>query len=453
MCAKILFIEGIIKKRHSIKALLASNGLAVISLSKPIDTLQSVRDQRPSLVILDASQEQTEDRLALVEQIRSVDKDVPVILIADYSSEALLIQALRSGVSDYFKLPLIPEVFVAGVKHWLKRIAPAGLGPVESSAGRGGLVGRSALIDKIARAVDKAARSDSNVLITGDTGTGKELVAELLHRNSRRYDRRMVCINCAAIPDSLLESELFGYEKGAFTGAHISREGKLEQADGGSIFLDEIGDLSAYSQAKILRAIETREVQRLGAKRNLPVNIRVIAATNHSLEDMVAKGEFRQDLFFRLNVARLHLPPLRERKEDIPLLCEHFIREFNPEFGLSVRGVSEEVVESLLRHVWLGNVRELRNVIEAAFINRPLDWIRLGDLPESFLQAISEAEGKQSKREQERDKVLSALLATNWNKSKAAEKLNWSRMTLYRKMEKYDIKGNRVTHPVPADAV
>lgn len=443
MCAKIFIVEGTITKRHSIEALLASNGLAVISFSKPSDALHSVRDRRPSLIILDASQEQTEDRLALVEQIRSVDKEVPVILIADYSSEALLIQALRLGVSDYFKLPLMQEGFVASIKHWLKRIPPADLSPVESPAGCGRLVGRSASIEKIERAANKAAQSDSNVLITGDTGTGKELVAELLHRNGRRHDKQMVCINCAAIPDSLLESELFGYEKGAFTGAHVSREGKLEQADGGTIFLDEIGDLSAYSQAKILRAIETREVQRLGAKRNSPVNIRVIAATNHSLEDMVVKGEFRQDLFFRLNVVRLHLPPLRERKEDIPLLCEHFIRELNPEFGLSVRGLSEEVVESLLRHVWSGNVRELRNVIEVAFINRPLDWIRLEDLPESFLQSISEEKGKQSKREHERDKVLSALLATSWNKSKAAEKLSWSRMTLYRKMEKYQIKTSK----------
>jgi transcriptional regulator with PAS, ATPase and Fis domain len=245
-----------------------------------------------------------------------------------------------------------------------------------------------------------------------------------------------VCINCAAIPDSLLESELFGYERGAFTGAHALKEGALKLADGGTVFFDEIGDMSLYAQAKILRAIESKEVRRLGGKGSIPLNIRVISATNRNLEQLMAEDKFRADLYFRVNVASIQLPPLRERKEDLPALCDYHIRAFNQRFGLEVAGFSDEAFACLARYSWPGNVRELKNLIEATFINRPARRISLADLPDQFRRRLSEATGLP---EDERDRLLHVLFATNWNKSQAAQQLHWSRMTVYRKMLKYHL--------------
>jgi transcriptional regulator with PAS, ATPase and Fis domain len=282
----------------------------------------------------------------------------------------------------------------------------------------------------------KVAPTQSTVLITGETGTGKELAAELIHRNSSRHKKPFVCINCAALPENLVESELFGYERGAFTGAIASKQGKFEQAEGGTVFLDEIGDMSPYAQAKILRAIEIKEVYRLGGKGSISLNVRVIAATNQDIERLVAQEKFRKDLYYRFNVAMVHLPPLRDRKEDIPPLLGHYIRELNQRFGREVEGFTQEAMESLLHYDWPGNIRELKNLLEATFINLPSRKIAFMDLPKQFQRRLQETEGLPKS---ERDQVLSALFATKWNKSKAAQKLHWSRMTLYRKMAKYHI--------------
>jgi two-component system response regulator HydG/two-component system response regulator AtoC len=298
------------------------------------------------------------------------------------------------------------------------------------------MIGESPAIRSIKASIGKVAPTDSNVLITGETGTGKELVAELIHRNSPRRQKPFVCINCAAIPDTLFESELFGHERGAFTGAHALREGALKQADGGTAFFDEIGDMSAYAQAKVLRAIERKEVQRLGGRACLPLSVRVIAATNQNLERAVAEGKFRKDLYFRLNVARIHLPPLRERREDIPPLVDHYVREFNRRFGRDCEGFTREAFQSMLRYEWPGNIRELKNILEAVIINLAAHRIAYLDLPERLREHLRDAEGLAPS---ERDRLLSALLSTNWNKSKAAQQLHWSRMTLYRKMAKYEI--------------
>jgi transcriptional regulator with PAS, ATPase and Fis domain len=282
--------------------------------------------------------------------------------------------------------------------------------------------------------------TDSTVLLLGETGTGKELAARLIYQNSSRHKKPFICVNCAALPENLLESELFGYERGAFTGAIGSKRGKFEMANGGTIFLDEIGDMSPYAQAKILRVIERKEVYHLGGKASIPLDFRIIAATNQNLERLVTEGTFRKDLYYRLNVARIYLPPLRERKEDIPLLIEHLIGELNRRFGREVEGFTQKALELLLRYDWPGNVRELKNLLEATFINLPSQKISFIDLPEAFQRRLKEAEGLP---QNERDRVLSALFATNWNKSKAAQKLRWSRMTLYRKMAKYDIVSKR----------
>ena len=309
-------------------------------------------------------------------------------------------------------------------------------GPAQPLQGGGRMVGSSAPARSVREAIRRAAATGSNVLITGETGTGKELVAELIHANSARRKRAMVSINCAAIPDTLLESELFGYERGAFTGALTSTPGKLEQAAGGTIFFDEIGDMSPYAQAKILRAIESREVYRLGGRRPVRIDVRVVAATNRDLDDLAMSDAFRKDLYFRINVARVHLAPLRERRPDIPLLVAHYIREYNRTFHSHVRDVDPETLDRLVAYAWPGNVRELRNVIESAFSSRPAGRIAWIDLPDWLRRRL----GESAPAAGEQERIISALAATNWNKSKAAEKLQWSRMTLYRKMAKYQIE-------------
>jgi transcriptional regulator with PAS, ATPase and Fis domain len=297
------------------------------------------------------------------------------------------------------------------------------------------LIGRSAAISEVRSQITRIAATDCNVLITGETGTGKELAAELIHGNSGRSQGRFVCVNCAAIPEALFESELFGYERGAFTGAHSMRPGQLEFADKGVLFLDEIGEMNLHAQAKILRAIEGKEIQRLGRQTGVKVNVRIICATNRDLESEVEKGTFRADLFFRLNVARLKLPPLRERKEDLHGLGEHFLHDLNEKMGLSVCDFTEHSWRSLLRHSWPGNVREFKNVVEASLVRLPYPRMRLAELPEEFHRQF----GGSHMAPTESEKLLAALVCHNWNKSKAAQELRWSRMTLYRKMAKYQL--------------
>src|SRR5215813_3330529 len=298
------------------------------------------------------------------------------------------------------------------------------------------LVGSSLAIWKVKTYLRKVAQTDSHVLITGETGTGKELAAQYIHHHSARSAKPLVTINCAALPDGLLESELFGYERGAFTGATSSYAGKLKLADGGTVLFDEIGDMSPYAQAKILRVIETKEVYPLGGRRSVPLDIRIMAATNRDLDRRMASNEFRQDLYFRLNVARVHLPRLGERKEDIPLLTNHFVQKFSAQFGRAIEGFSDEAMERLLSYNWPGNIRELMNLIERIFIDPPQEKITVADLPESMRFCPSV---RQETVPPEREVLLYTLSQTNWNKSKAADRLHWSRMTLYRKIAKYRI--------------
>jgi transcriptional regulator with PAS, ATPase and Fis domain len=285
--------------------------------------------------------------------------------------------------------------------------------------------------------ISRAAVTDSTILITGESGTGKELAAELIHRSSLRNEKPLVCVNCAALPDSLLESELFGYERGAFTGAAGAQRGKFEQANGGTILLDEIGDMDLHAQAKILRTIESKEVCRLGGNKSTPLDVRFLAATNQDLERLLTEKKFRLDLYYRLNVARIHLPPLRERKDDILDLFNYYIRELNRRFGRAVVGFTDEALDHLMRYDWPGNVTELKNLCEAIFINLPAKKISFLDLPYLYQKQLKEAE---SLTQSERERLLSALFTTNWNVSKAARKLNWSRITVYRKLEKYHIR-------------
>ena len=302
-------------------------------------------------------------------------------------------------------------------------------------------IGNSSAIWHLKTYMRKVALTDAHVLVTGETGTGKELAAQYIHDQSARRGKPLMAINCAALPDGLLESELFGYERGAFTGAVSAYPGKLRLADRGTVLFDEIGDMSLYAQAKILRVIETKQIYPLGGHRSIPVDIRIIAATNRELEAQVRGGEFRQDLYYRLNVARINLPPLRDRKSDIPLLINYFVQKCSERTGIRIAGFSDEALEVLARYEWLGNIRELMNLVERIFIDPPVDKIRLADLP-GFVRTPQKV--KQDTAPDEREILLHALSKTNWNKSKAAEQLHWSRMTLYRKLIKY-----RLAEPEP----
>ncbi len=302
------------------------------------------------------------------------------------------------------------------------------------------IIGNSLEIRKIKNYLIKVAATETTVLITGESGTGKELVAEMIHHHSPRNSKSFVCVNSAAIPESLVESELFGYDRGAFTGADAAKQGLFEHAAGGSVFLDEISDMSPLTQAKVLRIIENKKVMRVGGRWERSMDVRIIAATNQELEKMVKKGTFRLDLYYRLNVARIHMPPLRERKEDIPILLEYFIRDLNQQFGRCVRYFSPKAWVALLHYDWQGNVRELKNILESSYIALTSNRISYSDLPTMFQLRFEEMS---SRHICERDRVLNALFASNWNKSKAAKKLNWSRMTLYRKIEQHSIVENR----------
>jgi DNA-binding NtrC family response regulator len=377
-----------------------------------------------------------------VECLRQLHGKFPIpkyVFLAVVSSEDLAIAAFHAGAQRYLKEPWTTPMLQAAVMALL----PVGTTDAvhgEALVGGERLVGCSQAIQELRRQVARVAVTGSNVLIVGETGTGKELVAELIHLNGTRAAKPFVCVNTAAIPDALLENELFGHERGAFTGATTTQAGKLAAAQGGTVFLDEIGDVSLAIQAKLLRAIESKSIYRLGGTRSLQLDVRVLAATNGDLERAVAEGRFRKDLYYRLNVVRLESPPLRERPDDIPALIGHFLLRLNRELGRSVRGLSPRAMQTLRAYPWPGNVRELRNVIEALLVNLAPETTGVVDVPPEVMRRLAVAVGAPTS---ERERLLEALATTNWNKTRAASQLHMSRMTLYRKMHRHSVSMRR----------
>jgi DNA-binding NtrC family response regulator len=419
--------------------LLIDRGWDVLSIPDGLELPTLARVPHIDIAVLSVPPAGITEILTLVAALRQTRPLLRVVLVATKTSEELVLAALRAGVSDVLRTPVSDTEFLESVERTQARSARrrhARPALTRSRLPTDPMIGQSRVIRQVRSYVERVARTDGNVLITGETGVGKELVAEMIHARSPRSGRPFVALNCAAIPDTLLESELFGFERGAFTGADRRREGTLKSADGGSVFFDEIGDMGLVAQAKILRAIEVREVRRLGGGSRVPLDMRVIAATNQSLERLVAEGRFRKDLYYRLNVARIDLPPLRERLDDLDLLLAYYIDYFNRQCGRQVEGFTPEALAGLRRYDWPGNVRELKNLVEAIFVNFDGRWITHCDLPEAFrngLAAPPDASGS------ERERLVKALLVTRWNKSKAAEELKWSRMTLYRKLAKYHV--------------
>jgi two-component system, NtrC family, nitrogen regulation response regulator NtrX len=390
------------------------------------------------------------DGLEVLARIREQDPEAVVVMISGHGSIETAVEATRRGAFDFLEKPLDTDRILVTIRNALQH---RGLSQevtrlrdeVES---RYEIVGRSFAIRTVLERIEKVGPTDARVLITGENGSGKELVARALHRVSPRSGEAFVEVNCAAIPAELIESELFGHVRGAFTGAHTDRTGKFEQADGGTLFLDEIGDMSLSAQAKVLRALQDGVVTRVGGEKTVQVDVRVIAATNKELDHEIAEGRFREDLFFRLNVVPLHVPPLRDRREDIPMLVRHFTERAIEEQRLPPRSLGREAVEQLQKMDWPGNVRELKNTVERLLILShgpevgPREVDRLaGRVPDAGLTA--EIMGADSfadfKDRAERAYILGKLRDNEWNVSETARSIDMPRSNLYKKIEKYGL--------------
>jgi DNA-binding NtrC family response regulator len=430
---RILLVEGDDTLRHLLAQCVAPDGGRVERQPHEANIVEFFRDSRPALVVLAPSAARTWDCLRVARMIRRYDRTVPLMLIVVSSSESLAIAALRAGVNEYVRAPLLLNRLKGAVRRLLGPSKDVDVLSKPLLAGPA-IVGESGPMREIRGQLVTLAAADATVLITGETGTGKELVAAVIHANSPRRTGRFVAINCAAIPDTLLESELFGYRRGSFTGAATDFGGRLQLAHRGSVFFDEIGDMSLSSQAKILRTADAKELQRLGEYDRRQLDLRIIVATNQDLEQLVDEGRFRSDLFFRLNVARVCMPPLRDHREDIPQLAEHCIGDLNHRFKLQVDGIAPDLRERLMAYDWPGNVRELRAVIEATFLARPNGVLSEADLPPAIRKRLCSHPPTT-----DRERVLEELAATNGNKTRAARNLRCSRMTLYRRLGNYDL--------------
>ncbi len=394
---------------------------------------EGVGDETHDIAFLDLDTRQWQDRLL------DIRHRMPVIAFSR-SNLRTAVEAMRLGAADYLEKPLTAQVLTDVVTRHKKRILSHKFGFDE-------IIGNSPPMQEVFGLIKKAAASESNVLITGESGTGKELIARAIHRWSPRNDLAFMTINCSAIPDTLLESELFGFEKGAFTGAQYQKKGLLEQANGGTVFFDEIGDVSAMFQTKILRVLQEGEIMRIGGMRQLKVDLRFITATNRDLKTACQRGMFREDLFYRLNVINIHLPPLRDRMEDVPLLAKHFVQEHAPKRkDILIKCISGEAMSLLLEHSYPGNVRELENIIERAisFANTP--EVLPADLPASLRQAPAAVKRRpaatrlrETLSSVERDTIAAALLESQGNISRAALALGMYRQQLQRKIKQYKI--------------
>jgi DNA-binding NtrC family response regulator len=391
------------------------------------------------------------DGFRVIEEAHKVDKNIFVIVITAYSSVESAVKAIRSGAYDFIPKPFDPEHIAIVVRRAAEtrslRLENIGLKrQLEGLPGSGEIIGSSHAMGQVFSMIEKVKDTDGTVLLIGESGAGKELVARAIHYGSKRAQRPFIAINCGALPDDLLESELFGYEKGAFTGAVNRKTGLFEAADGGTVFLDEVSSISPMMQVKLLRFLQERSFMRLGGKETIGIEVRVIAATNEYLKDAVDRGAFRKDLYYRLNVIPIEIPPLRERREDIPLLIRHFIRKFSVKMERKISGISKDAEELLRRYKWEGNVRELENVIERAITITDDDVIGADDLPDEIKtesEALPESAAAYPKNltlfDLERLHIADVLKSVNGNKSKAARILGIDYSTLRRKLNSMDI--------------
>ncbi len=447
---RILIVEDEENARQGYEALLRKWGCEVRGVGSAESALATFAEFQPDVLIADVELPGM-NGLALLDKLRPDLQHAAAVVITGKGSEERAVAAIEAGAFWYIEKPLKAPVLRALLERALGRARDrrevAALSRQLRGAGRlGELVGQSKKMQEVMLVVETVAPSTASVLITGETGSGKEIVARTIHKLSPRAGKPFVAINCSAIPESLMESEIFGHERGAFTGAAERRLGCFELADGGTLLLDEIGEMPAATQAKLLRVLEDRKVRRLGAKNETPVDVRVLAATNKDPQQAVAKGQLRQDLFFRLNVFHIHLPALREHKEDLAMLAEHLLRDINEKHGRNVPGVSSDVMDQFRSYTWPGNIRELRNVLERSAIACVRGMVTRQHLPADFGQGAGAADGLLGNirfppgvtvDEVERELILQTLASTSNNKTRAAELLGISLKTLHNKLKEY----------------
>ncbi len=438
---KLLIVDDELSVRDSLGKWFREEGYDVTTVENAGDALTRLAEQRWDAALVDIKMHGT-DGIELQRRMHEVDPELIVIIMTGYASVETAVTALKNGAYDYVTKPLDPDEIAHLVKNALahKRVAQENVllrETVAEVARPGELIGQSTAMRKIFDAIETVGPTDATVLVTGESGTGKELVARAIHQASPRRFHPLVVIHCGALTETLLESELFGHEKGAFTGAQYRKKGKFEIAEGGTVFLDEIGDITLKTQTDLLRVLQEREITRVGGNQIIKVDFRCIAATNKDLEKLIEEGKFRPDLFYRLNVFRIELPPLRARREDIPPLVDHFVRKFSLAMNKRITRVSPAAMNQLQQQPWVGNVRELENAVERAMVVGQEPELHEQDFifkPQSV--AAASASGKKLE-EMERAHILRVVEECGGNQSHAAEILDIDRVTLYHKLKKY----------------
>jgi two-component system nitrogen regulation response regulator NtrX len=444
--ASVLIVDDEASIRESLRMILEFEGYRVEEAGGGAQALAKVADRLPDAVILDIKMPEM-DGLELLRAFRERGYEMPVLMISGHADINTAVEATRRGAFDFFEKPLQRERVLLSLRNATESHRLQS----ENRALRqepDELIGAAPAMRRLRETIEKAAPTTATVLVTGESGTGKELVARALHRLSARRDRAIVQVNCAAIPEELIESELFGHEKGSFTGAVRRQTGKFVAADGGTIFLDEIGDMSARTQAKVLRVLQNGEVEPVGAERTVTVDVRVVAATHRNLQEEIAAGRFREDLFYRLNVIPIHTPALRERLDDIPVLVDYMVRRYASENNYRAKEFAPDALAHLQALPWKGNVRELKNLVERLLILSPGDAITREDVfaatggtrPElsSALMAVKTL--REFRDLSERLFILQKLDENSWNVTQTAQAIDTPRSNLYKKLEQYDIR-------------
>jgi two-component system response regulator HydG len=452
--ATVLVVDDDAGHLSVVKTVIKSWGYDVEGADDGTKAVEKAKERPFDLIVMDVRMAEMSGIEAL-KIIKEYNPAIPILIMTAYSSVESAVEALKEGAYDYLTKPLDFDVLKLTLEraldHTSLRVENIELKKkLRSSHDLTNIIGKSQPMKELIEMVAMVAPSEATALITGESGTGKELIARSIHYNSGRREGPLVTVNCAALTETLLESELFGHEKGAFTGADRRREGRFMQANKGTIFLDEIGEMSSVMQAKLLRVIQDREIQRVGSDFTLKVDVRILAATNRELQEDVSAGKFREDLYYRLNVVTLRVPPLRERVEDIPLLAQHFLEKYARKNKKRVKGFTPLAMDMFLKYDWPGNVRELENAVERAVILGPGDYITEKELPLSITKAYPHAEEieapptvskePQSLEEAEKEAVLTALKAAGGNKSETARVLGITRKTLHKKLQKYGVK-------------
>jgi two-component system nitrogen regulation response regulator NtrX len=446
--SRILIVDDEESIRRSLAGILSDEGFETDSVADGENALAALRqgDEDPDLVLLDIAMP-GRDGVEILAEIRQAWPSLPVVMMSGHGTIETAVRATQLGAFDFIEKPLSIEKLLLTLRHALDRtrLERENRQLRAESYRAHEILGKSAPIKSLKQQIQLAAPTNGWVLITGENGTGKEMVAKQIHLQSKRAEDPFVEVNCAAIPEELIESELFGHEKGAFTGAIAQKRGKFELANQGTIFLDEIGDMSLRTQAKILRILQEHKFERVGGTETIEVDVRVIAASNKSLEKEIQEGHFREDLYYRLNVIPFHVPPLRERREDLPILAKAFVEEFCAESGVKRKQITARAMNRLQAYAWPGNVRELRNLMERLVLMTPGPKIRVEDLPQDLWdrEQREDLEGVtlgEARKDFEREFLIARLRENDWNISRTAETIGIARESLSRKVRSLQIK-------------